>query len=502
MAADWLEWLARATLATSAAVVMVLALRPLWRRGLGSAGVLWLWLLLPAALVAASLPRPTVVVERAVELAATDSALPLAAASVAAAEFPAAWDWPSMMLALWLSGALLLATRLVRQQRAFRRRLGSLSRRADGSFTAGTSYAGPAVIGAWRPRIVVPADFEQRYDARQRELVLAHERCHLRRGDLQVNLLLSALRCVFWFNPLVHVASTKLRLDQELACDARVLADHPDAGRAYATALLNTQLADLGLPVGCLWQSSHPLKWRIAMLKQPLPGTARLLFGAALAMLASSAAAATLWQALPVNTVVLPVVAPSRAAPSLPPLERLAVAPVWPAMSVSLGAVPELAETAARAANSAPAPATATATATATDARAADDFQAPRVTRIWVADRPARTPFHQRDADISGATDMVVQLDVGADGKPANPRVVHSALDRRHQESALRAVKRWQFEPARRDGVAVASTILVPVAFEPAMGPGPLRPDPSVRQAIGYSQPPARQGPVTVTRGL
>ena len=529
MAAEWLEWLLHGTLATSAAIVLVLALRPLWRRGLGAGSALWLWLLLPAALLAISVPRPTVVVEQGVVQAprgpealadaATYASFEAAhsAASVAAASHPAPAAGPTWLLAVWLSGLLVLALRLARQQRAFRRRLGRLRRRADGSFVASTALVGPAVIGAWRPRIVVPSDFEQRYDAQQRALVLAHERCHLRRGDLQVNLLLSALRCVFWFNPLVHLASAKLRLDQELACDASVLRHHPDAGRAYATALLNTQLADLGLPVGCLWQSSHPLKWRIAMLKRPLPGSARLMFGAALAMFASSAAAATLWQALPVNTVVLPVVAPARVLPSLPPLEPLVATPALPAMAITLGALPEApaapaapavpAASAESAPASAPAPAAATAPAAAPASSSertagAEAFQPPRATQIWVADRPARTPLHWRHADIRSDSDVVVQVDVGVDGKPANARVVHSTLDRRHQDSALRAVKRWQFEPARRGGVAVASTVIVPVAFEPAPGEGPLRSDPSVRQGTRYAGAPTTKGHVTVTRGL
>jgi len=30
--------------------------------------------------------------------------------------------------------------------------------------------------------------------------------------------------------------------------------------RHYAEAILNSQLADIGLPVGCQWQSSHPMQ--------------------------------------------------------------------------------------------------------------------------------------------------------------------------------------------------------------------------------------------------
>jgi TonB family protein len=43
--------------------------------------------------------------------------------------------------------------------------------------------------------------------------------------------------------------------------------------------MLKTQLAGFGLPVGCHWQSSHPLKERIEMLKQPLPARTRKIAG-------------------------------------------------------------------------------------------------------------------------------------------------------------------------------------------------------------------------------
>ena len=50
MAAELIAWGLRSALAVSVALALVLALRPLWRRTWGSGAVLWLWLLVPAAL--------------------------------------------------------------------------------------------------------------------------------------------------------------------------------------------------------------------------------------------------------------------------------------------------------------------------------------------------------------------------------------------------------------------------------------------------------------------
>ncbi|GGA82937.1 hypothetical protein GCM10011521_21540 [Arenimonas soli] len=348
MAAEIFDWLLRSGLALAVAACLVMALRPLWRRWLGAGAVLWLYLLLPAALLATSLPGPTIVVDvpvaheptsgpQVMATAAPTLRPPLPSASLSAglpvasvashspASIPPVSRDPQFGaltagLLAWAAGALALAGWLLVQQRRFRRRLGALQKRDTGLWQASADDIGPVVIGLLRPRIVVPADFEQRYDPQQRELVLAHERVHLRRGDLPMNALACAMRCLFWFNPLVHLAAAKLRLDQELACDAAVLARHPRAGRAYATALLNTQLADLGLPVGCAWQSSHPLTWRISMLKKPLPGTTRLMLGAGLAVLASSAAATAMWQQQPATIVSLPAVSVAAATAPLPPL--------------------------------------------------------------------------------------------------------------------------------------------------------------------------------------
>lgn len=375
MAAELLDWLLRSGLALAVAAALVLALRRLFRRWLGAGAVLWLYLLVPAALVATSLPAPVVVVDApAYPAIVRTSASPMDAAATAVAgtaspaspgadrpdvagfesgtearggsasnspasisPAPRALPFDALTVALlaWVAGALALALRMLQQQRRFRRRLGRLVPASDDAWQAETSDTGPVVIGLLRPRIVVPADFEQRYDALQRALVLAHERVHLRRGDLPVNALACALRCLFWFNPLVHLAAAKLRLDQELACDAAVLRHHPRAGRAYATALLNTQLADLGLPVGCAWQSSHPLAWRITMLKKPMPGPTRLLVGAGLALLASSATAAALWQAQPATVVTLPSIATPVAAAPLPALAVDAGMPAPAPMAVT-----------------------------------------------------------------------------------------------------------------------------------------------------------------------
>lgn len=88
----------------------------------------------------------------------------------------------------------------------------------------------------------------------------------MERLDPRVNAMIALIQCASWFDPLVHLAAVLARVDQELACDATVVARHPQARRTYAQAMLKTALGTTPLPLGCRWLA-HPLEVRIGMLK-------------------------------------------------------------------------------------------------------------------------------------------------------------------------------------------------------------------------------------------
>jgi hypothetical protein len=208
-------------------------------------------------------------------------------------------DYVFGALVIWATGAVIMFTLLLRRQRSFVQSLGRMTSDADGVRRSGAIVA-PMLVGAWRPQVVVPVDFEIRYGEEERQLVLAHERAHLVRRDILVNVFAAIWLCLFWFNPLMYWAMGRLRLDQELACDALVLARSKTAPRRYADALLNTQLAtesEWHMPIGCHWQSSHPLKERVAMLKRPLPGLSRQILGITLALAVTISGGYTAWAA-------------------------------------------------------------------------------------------------------------------------------------------------------------------------------------------------------------
>jgi TonB family protein len=176
------------------------------------------------------------------------------------ASSPASKDAPAgrVMFALgsiWLAGAgisgLILIVGLVRLKRLAsgarrleRGRWVDLTREISGAFGLHRPVLilesdHPTLLVTWgltRPKVILPATASSWPEDRAR-IVLRHELAHIRRGDWVVQMAAEALRCVFWFNPLVWIASARLRQESEYACDDAVLDGAVD-GADYAGHLL------------------------------------------------------------------------------------------------------------------------------------------------------------------------------------------------------------------------------------------------------------------------
>ncbi|UZW59774.1 TonB family protein [Lysobacter enzymogenes] len=287
-----LPMLARAAVAAGAAALAVTILRRPLRVAFGAGAAYAGWSLVPAASIATLLPAPQAYIGA---LPALTVWAPLAAAPDGrGADTASAW-W----LAAWAFGALATAAWMGARQWRFQRGLARARLRADGLLQAPHRAGLPAAFGLLRPRIAVPADFDSAYSERERGLMLAHERAHIAGGDLWAGAAVAALRCLLWFQPLLHLCARSFHHDQELACDERVMRAHPGARRAYAEALLKTQLAPGPAPLSCHWGQVHPLKERIMMLSKNSAARGRRVAGAVsiCALVLSGAAAA--WAAQP-----------------------------------------------------------------------------------------------------------------------------------------------------------------------------------------------------------
>lgn len=291
---DLLAHLLAANLIAGVAVAAILLLRRPVRRLFGPQVAYGLWILAPLATAGLLLPARVVFVAAPAEAPA-----PLARSEAGRLALPAAsgadsFDPFAAAAALWIAGMMVSIGWLAWRQARF-------------AIAVREGRAGPAVIGVWRPRIVVPDDFDRRYTPAEQQVVIAHEQVHIVRHDSRINAVVALARCVNWFNPLVHLLAHALRIDQELACDARVVAAYPKGRRAYAEAMLKTQLAARPLPMGCHWlaASAHPLAERISLLARPAPCPAQRRAGAALLALLALTAVTTAWAVRPARVVLL-----------------------------------------------------------------------------------------------------------------------------------------------------------------------------------------------------
>jgi TonB family protein len=300
-----LAGVAKANLAAGVAVLIVAALRRPLRARFGARAAYGLWLAPLAVAVAVLAPHPQMVTPITPIMAGA-----VAAADAFVAEGPdvaardVVPDPQGLLFAVWLAGAAVMAGLLAWRQVRFVGSLGRLQPMAGAGgrlFRAQRDGVGPAVVGVLRPKIITPADFETRFGAPERALILAHEGAHLKAGDARANALACAIQCLGWFNPLAHLGAGLMRVDQELACDAAVIGRFPDARRTYAELLLKTQLATQPLPLGCHWPAGaeHPLKARIAMLRSPLPHRAMRGLGLCVAAATALGGATLAWAAQP-----------------------------------------------------------------------------------------------------------------------------------------------------------------------------------------------------------
>lgn len=95
----------------------------------------------------------------------------------------------------------------------------------------------PMTWGSLSPKILFPAEALS-WPSNRRRLVLTHELAHVARFD-SFSLTVASLACIiWWFHPGVWLVARRLRLEQELAADDRVLMMGAPA-RDYAVSLLD-----------------------------------------------------------------------------------------------------------------------------------------------------------------------------------------------------------------------------------------------------------------------
>lgn len=166
-------------------------------------------------------------------------------------------DWSAvvpLLLAAYFTAAGWFALQLLRERLALwwlLRKSGPLTGRARWVFDQLTDgrprpravvsdrIRTPLCAGFFRPVLVLPRKMAERADATVLRWVLAHELCHLRRGDTRTAYWVAAARAVFFFVPWFWIVRKELSLCQEFLADAAASTDSDAQAANYAAFLVD-----------------------------------------------------------------------------------------------------------------------------------------------------------------------------------------------------------------------------------------------------------------------
>lgn len=291
-----IAWGEATLLASSALMLLVLAVRAPVRRLLGPRLGYVLWALPAVRMVLPPLPAGALGALPVVRDVTAGMSVLFAGPQAASG----AWDEPHAspigraLLALWLAGAVGFFALYAVRHLVFCRRLraeGTELGRVGGIRVVAADVEGPLAFGVFRRFIAVPREFARDYRSCERDLALAHESAHHARGDLLANWMSLAVLAAHWWNPVAWLAIRAFRNDQEFAADAHVLADKVPGTRALYAHVL-AKAAGVGALPACNLNARSNLKGRLMMIGQKPRSSRRLAFGGAMLTLFGTAALA------------------------------------------------------------------------------------------------------------------------------------------------------------------------------------------------------------------
>jgi len=311
-------------------------------------------------------------------------------------------NWPSLLLIAWAAGMIFLLLR----QGAGLVRLARLTQRARGldgdHIVISDEITTPMTWGAFRPAILLPAYMEQ-WPAAKRDAVVLHERVHIARRDWTWQMFAQVVTAVFWFHPLVWVAAARLRFEAERAADDRVLAEGVSA----------TDYADR------LVEVARQIRREGGMFST-------ILSGASIAMVSPSAMVRPSALTSRIDAILDSARSHSRAGVA----HRAAVLMASTLLFLSLAV-----------------------------AQNADLSVPPRV----ASKVEPKYTRQARAAKIQGK--VVLTMVIKSDGRADQIQVARS-LDKGLDANAITAIRKWHFDPGKKNGKAVPVAATIEVNFK------------------------------------
>jgi len=135
---------------------------------------------------------------------------------------------------VWLLGVIVMLALAAASYIRARRRLNQATRLYGNLYEC--EIRSPFVAGLIQPKIYIPYGLS----GEEREYVVCHESCHIRRRDYLVKPLAYFILSLHWFNPIVWLGFFLMTRDMEMSCDERALQRlGADAREGYSRALVS-----------------------------------------------------------------------------------------------------------------------------------------------------------------------------------------------------------------------------------------------------------------------
>lgn len=105
-----------------------------------------------------------------------------------------------------------------------------------------SNYISPFIVGLKKFTLVVSPGLLDTLDRNEKETLIQHELCHIKRNDNLIGWIMLILRDLFFYNPFAHIAYYLIRSEQEVACDKLVVQYSQKPPEAIAKDILNSIL--------------------------------------------------------------------------------------------------------------------------------------------------------------------------------------------------------------------------------------------------------------------
>ncbi len=144
-------------------------------------------------------------------------------------------SWVKVAGFIWMSGTMVLIFYSFWSALMLKKQLAGAKCQGENIYEA-DNLRTPFVLGVIKPCIYLPSALDQK----EREVVLVHEKIHIRRKDYLIKSAAFLIASVHWFNPLAWISYYLMCKDMEMSCDENFVEKMgQEVKKDYSTSLLS-----------------------------------------------------------------------------------------------------------------------------------------------------------------------------------------------------------------------------------------------------------------------